>query len=181
VGAIRRVTVSHVVASNVDGRYPIIIAGLPGHPIEDVRLSDIRVLSRGGYSLEIAAQQPADLVNTFFLRGPGVSGPRDPFNPPEQEKGYPEPSMFGLLPGYGIYARHATRLAFRDVELGFVKDETRPAIVLDDVAGAEFDHVKAQRGEKAPFFVLRNVTDFTTRACAGLADTQRAIAAQESL
>ena len=55
----------------------------------------------------------------------------DAFNPPEQEKGYPEPSMFGLLPAYGVYVRHAARVAFRDVEIGFAKDDTRPAVVLD--------------------------------------------------
>jgi len=181
VGAIRRITISHVVASDVDGRYPIIIAGLPGHPIEDIRLSDIRVVSRGGFSLEQAAQQPPAVVNTFFLRGPGLSGPRDPYMPPEQEKGYPEPSMFGLLPAYGLYVRHASRLSFRDVEVGFVKDDTRPAVVLDDVTGIEFDHVKAQRAGAAPFFVLRKVNDFTTRACAGLADTQHDMIEQESL
>ncbi|HVS54522.1 MAG TPA: glycosyl hydrolase family 28-related protein [Opitutaceae bacterium] len=181
VGAIRRVTISHVVASNVDARYPIIIAGLPGHPIEDVRISDVRVVSRGGLTPAQAAQQPADLVNTFFLRGAGMSGPRDAFNPPEQEKGYPEPSMFGLLPGYGLYARHAARLSFRDIEFGFAKDDTRPAIVLDDVAGAEFDHAKAQRAGGAAFFVLRNVSDFTSRACVGLADTHRDHVENESL
>ena len=181
VGVIRRVSISHVVASDVDARYPIIIAGLPGHPIEDVRLSDIRVLSRGGLFLEQAAQQPADLVNTFFLRGPGLAGPRDAYNPPEQEKAYPEPSMFGLLPAYGIYVRHAQRLFFRDIEVGFMKDDTRPAIVLDDVAGAEFDHTKAQRAGGAPFFVLRKVTDFSVINSTGISDTRRASADQESL
>lgn len=181
VGAIRRVTISHVTASNVDARYPIIVAGLPGHPIEDLRISDVRVVSRGGLSLDDAAKQPADLVNTFFLRGAGLAGPRDAFVPPEQEKGYPEPSMFGLLPAYGLYVRHAARVTFRDVEFGFMKDDTRPAIVLDDVAGAEFDHVKAQRAGDAKLFVLRNVKDFTTRAVAGLADTHRDSAENESL
>ena len=181
VGAIRRVTISHVTASNVDARYPIIIAGLPGHPIEDVRISDVRVISRGGLTLDDAAKQPAELVNTFFLRGPGMAGPRDAFVPPEQEKGYPEPSMFGLLPASGIYVRHAARVSFRDVEIGFMKDDTRPAIVLDDVAGAEFDHVKTQRTGTTPFFVLRKVTDFTTRACDGLADGKRATAENETL
>jgi len=181
VGIIRRVSISHVTASDVDARYPIIIAGLPGHPIEDVRLNDIRVLSRGGLNLEQAAQQPADLVNTFFLRGPGLAGPHDPYLPPEQEKAYPEPSMFGLLPAYGIYVRHAQHLSFRDIEVGFVKDDTRPAVVLDDVAGVEFDHAKAQRAGGAPFFVLRKVTDFSVTNSAGVPDTRRASVDQESL
>ncbi|HWA07991.1 MAG TPA: glycosyl hydrolase family 28-related protein [Opitutaceae bacterium] len=180
-GIIRRVTISHIVADNVDPRYPITITGLPGHPIEDLRISDVRVLYRGGLTLENAAQQPPDLVNTFFLRGAGLAGPRDPYSPPEQEKAYPEPSMFGLLPAYGAYIRHARHVSFRDVEVGFAKDDTRPAIVLDDVTGAEFEHVKAQRAGGAPFFVLRKVQDFSVRNSPGVADTRREAADQESL
>jgi hypothetical protein len=181
VGVIRRVSISHVVASDVDARYPILIAGLPGHPIEDVRLSDIRVVSRGGLSLDDAAKQPAELVNRFFLRAPGLADPRDPYIPPEQEKAYPEPSMFGVLPAYGVYVRHAKGLAFRDVELGFAHDDTRPAIVLDDVAGAEFEHVRAQRAGGAAFFVLRKVSDFSVAGSPGVSDQRLAGAEQESL
>jgi hypothetical protein len=181
VGRIRRVSISHVIAEDVDARYPIIIAGLPGHPIEDVRLSDIRVFSRGGLNLDEAAKQPPTLVNTFFLRGPGLADPRDPYLPPEQEKGYPEPSMFGLLPAYGIYVRHAQGLIFHDIELSFAADDTRPAIVLDDVAGAEFDHVRAMRAGGAPCFVLRGVTDFSVSNTLGVPDTRLPQADQKSL
>ncbi len=181
VGAIRRVTISHVVASDVDGRYPILIAGLPGHPIEDVRLSDIRVICRGGVTLNDAATQPARLANRFFIRGNGLDGPRDPYLPPEQEKAYPEPSMFGILPAYGVYARHAAGLSLRDVELGFVRDDTRPAIVLDDVAGATLDHVTASRAGGAPLVVLRKVSDFSVADSPGVPDSKRPSVEQESL
>ncbi len=181
VGAIRRVTISHIVASNCDPRYPILIAGLPGHPIEDVRLSDITITHRGGMTLEQVAQQPAELVNTFFIRGPGLTGPRDPFNPPEQEKSYPEPSMFGLLPAHALYVRHAKNLSVRDVAVSFATVDTRPAVVLDDVAGVDFERVKISRAPAAPAFVLRHVSDFTARAIAGFPDTQRPTAENESL
>jgi polygalacturonase len=181
VGAIRHVSISHVVATDVDARYPILIAGLPGHPIEDVSLSDIRVVSRGGLSLDDAAKQPAALVNRFFLRGPGLADPRDPYQPPEQEKAYPEPSMFGLLPAYGIYVRHAVNLSFRDLELGFVAADTRPVVVLDDVAGAEFDHLRARRAGGAPLFVLRQVSGFALRDSAGVPDTKIGRTEQQSL
>jgi polygalacturonase len=179
VGAIRGVTISHIVATDVDGRYPVTIAGIPGHPIEDVRLSDIRIVSRGGLTQDDVANQPASLVNTFFLRGPGVTGPRPPFNPPEQEKAYPEPSMFGLLPSYGIYVRHASGVSFRDIDLSFVKDDTRPAIFLDDVAGADFEHVNAQRAGGAAFFILRHVSMFSVGESSGVPDER--IASVEKL
>ena len=181
VGVIRRVTISHIVASNCDPRYPITIAGLPGHPIEEVKLTDIRVAYRGGLSLDDAAKQPADLVNTFFLRGPGLAGPRDAFAPPEQEKGYPEPSMFGLLPAYGMFARHAKNLTVERLDVSFAKEDTRPAVVLMNVERVEFSGTKAQRSLGASFFELRDVKAFSAQNCDGLADTKRAAAERESL
>jgi hypothetical protein len=154
---------------------------VPGHPIEDVTLSDIRIAFRGGISLDDAAKQPAGLANRFFIRGPGLSDPRDPYVPPEQEKAYPEPSMFGVLPAYGVYARHAKGLAFRDVELSFARNDTRPAVVLDDVNGATYDHVKAERAGGAPLFVLRKVSDFSVVGSPGVPDRRMARAEKESL
>lgn len=180
-GAIRRIQISHVTVKNADPRYPSIIAGLSTHPVEDVHLSDIHIEHRGGISMEQVAQQPAELVNTFFLRGPNVTGPRDPFAPPEQEKAYPEPSMFGLLPAHGLYVRHAKNVSVRDVEVRFVTEDNRPAVVLDDVEKAAFSAVNMQRGAGAPLFVLRNVRDFAARDCTGLADVKRAVAKNESL
>lgn len=180
-GAIRRVIISHVTVKNADARYPSIIAGLPGHPVEDVQLSNLHIEHRGGFTLDHVAQQPESMVNPFFLRGPGVTGPRDPFQPPEQEKSYPEPSMFGLLPAHGLYVRHARNLRVREVEVRALTEDTRPAVVLDDVAGARFDAVRATRGGGAAMFVLRGVRDFSARACDGVPDTQRARADDETL
>ncbi|HEX2851892.1 MAG TPA: glycosyl hydrolase family 28-related protein [Opitutaceae bacterium] len=201
VATMRRITISNIVASNVDPRYPIIIAGLPGHPIEDVRLSDIRVDYRGGITMEQVAQQPVDIVNTFFQRTgarnpnntaptpdsaggpppPPQATPREPYDIPERENGYPEPSMFGLLPAYGLFVRHATNLTVERLEVSFAKEDQRPAVVLMNVAGITFDHAKAERAASAPFFVLRGVKDFSTRGAAGLADTRRASVENESL
>ena len=40
---------------------------MPGHDVEDVKLSGIRILYRGGLTMDQVAKQPADLVNTFFF------------------------------------------------------------------------------------------------------------------
>jgi hypothetical protein len=201
VATIRRVNISNVVASGVDPRYPSIIAGLPGHPIEDVRLSNIRVEYKGGITMEQVAKQPPDLVNTFFQRagraGPNGTGagnatfdPNAPLEPPaarglydipELEKGYPEPAAFGLLPAYGLFIRHATNVSVERFEASFTKEDERPVVVLMDVDGIEFDHVKAERAPKAPFFVLRNVKDFSAHATTGMPDVQRSVVENESL
>jgi polygalacturonase len=157
-GHIRRVTISNVIAWDADPRYASIIAGLPGHPIEDVRLSNIRIVYKGGGTKEEAALEP-----------------------PERETNYPEPSMFGTLPAYGFYIRHAKNVVVRDVDVSFMKDELRPVVALDDVEGIIFDGVQAQRTAGTPFFTLRKVSDFTVRNSTGVPDTRKEKAERESL
>ena len=157
-GAIRRVEISNVTAYDADPRYASIIAGLPGRPIEDVRLSNIRIVYKGGGTRAEAEASPE-----------------------ERESSYPEPSMFGPIPAYGFYVRHARGLVMRDVEVSFMKDEQRPAFFLDDVTDVVFDGARAKRTAGVPLFVLRNVTDFTVRNTAGVPDTRKERAERETL
>jgi hypothetical protein len=179
----KRVTLSNITATDVDPRYSTLITGLPGHRIEDLTLSNIRIQYRGGLSLDHAARQPAEMINTFFQRNsPEVLGPReDPYAVPENEKTYPEPCTFGILPAYGMYIRHVENLVLDNVELGFEEQDTRPVFVLDDVAGAEFRNLKADRADGVPFFVLRGVTDFSTFNVRGIENTVKARADDETL
>jgi len=89
--------------------------------------------------------------------------------------------MFGPVPAYGLYARHVRNLSVRNVSVGFAAPEERPPVVLDDVAGVEFNEVTAARGPGVPFFVLRGVREFAAYQCAGLPDTRRESAARETL
>src|SRR5882724_838034 len=129
VGALRRVIISNIVVYNADPRYASIISGIPGHPIEDVRLSNIRIYTAGGGTKEQAALEP-----------------------PEKEDGYPEPNMFGELPAYGFFIRHVKGLQVSDVEVSYSKDDARPAVVMNDVKGADFFRLRAQHGAEVPTF-----------------------------
>ena len=149
IGAIRRVNISNVVVSDAEARYASIIAGLPGHPIEDVRLSNIRIVYRGGGTKEDAAIEP-----------------------PERDISYPEPSMFGAIPAYGFFIRHVKGIEMNSVEVSYAKEDLRPAFVLNDVKGADFLHIKAQRAADAPAFVLKNVEDFSVQQSKGVPDTR---------
>jgi polygalacturonase len=138
IGGIRRINISNVVVSDAESKFASIIAGLPGHDIEDVKLSNIRIHYRGGGTKEDAARVV-----------------------PENEKSYPEPSMFGVLPAYGFYVRHAKGITFDNVEVSFEKDDARPAFVLDDVKGIEFFRTNAELSSGAKTFSLRNVSNFS--------------------
>jgi hypothetical protein len=170
IGAIRRVNISNVVVYDADPRYASIISGIPGHDVEDVKLSGIRILYRGGITLDQVAKQPADLVNTFFFRTTGGIPPREPYETPEREKEYPEPSMFGMLPAYGFFIRHAAGIEMSDVSMGFMREDRRPAFVLDDVKSVDFRYVKAQKVPGVPAFVLMNVERLSIDHCAPTPD-----------
>jgi polygalacturonase len=149
VGALRRVIISNVVVYNADPKYASIISGIPGHSIEDIRFSNIRICYQGGGTEEQAA-----------------------LDPPEKEDTYPEPTMFGVLPAYGFFIRHVKGIEMRDVEVSYMKEDARPPFILNDVIGSNFLNLKAQRGERVPTFVLRNVENFNLHQSWPLPDTR---------
>lgn len=151
VGKLRRVIISNVVVYNADPKYGSIISGIPGNEIEDVRFSNIRIYYKGGGTAEQAALLP-----------------------PEKETDYPEPAMFGEIPAYGFFIRHVKGLTMTDVEVSYMKDDLRPPFMLENVKGADFHRVKAQRMPNGSVFVLKNVADFTTNQCWLLPDLQLA-------
>ena len=115
-----RVSITHVVAEGVTAEQGILIAGLRGSRITGVSLGDIHIRFLGGGTL---AQSKREV--------------------PELEKGYPEPGSFGVLPSYGLYARHAANLALDHVRFDCDTRDGRPALLLDDVDGCEFSNVSA--------------------------------------
>ncbi|RDE07215.1 glycoside hydrolase family 28 protein [Sphingomonas aracearum] len=111
IGAIRGVAIEDVEASGIDHRYPAAIAGLPDHPIEQVVLRDIRLVYRGGGTAEDAARRPEELASA-----------------------YPEPSMFGTLPAWGLWMRHARGVTIDGLRLTAAAPDARPPFVAQDVA-----------------------------------------------
>jgi polygalacturonase len=158
VGELRRVRIDNVVVYNADARYASIISGIPGHDVEDVSLSNIRIYYQGG----------------------GTSAQSE-LQPPERETNYPEPSMFGEIPAYGFFIRHAKNISLSNVEVSYTHEDRRTPFVLDDVKGADFINVKAQRAVNIPIFALQNVTDFSALQCLGVPDTRLERVVQKKL
>jgi hypothetical protein len=137
-----------------------------------VTLSGIRILYRGGLTLDQVAKQPADLVNTFFFRATGGVPPREPYDTPEREKEYPEPSMFGIIPAYGFFIRHAKGIELKDIDISNIKEDRRPAFVLDSVENVELQNCKAAKAGRLPMLVMMKATNISVNHCVGLADFQ---------
>jgi hypothetical protein len=148
VGELRRVMISNVIAYNADAHFASIIAGLPGHDIEDVQLNNIRIYYR-------PIDSPLTKIQTVV---------------PEHEKTYPEPQKMGVMPSYGFFIRHAKNVRMNNVQVSYLQKETRPSFVINDVTGIELRNVKAQPVAAAPLFVLRNVENIDVKDSKGIKD-----------
>jgi polygalacturonase len=144
VGRMKRILISNVTSSNA-ALLPSIIAGVAGHPVEDVKVSDVYLEHVGGGGLDLAGIQP-----------------------PEKAEAYPDPAMFGQLPASGWFARHAKNLEMTNVEIAVQRTDARPAFHLEDVQGADFFRMKAP-GTKEQFR-LKGVSDFRVFGCRHYAD-----------
>jgi polygalacturonase len=116
---IRNILISNVVATGVDRQSGIQIAGLPEQPVEGIRLENIRLVFNGGGTRKQAHNVPKELGT-----------------------GYPEPS--GVMPAYGLFARHVRDLELANIHTSFETEDLRPAIECVDMDGLEIDNFKAQ-------------------------------------
>jgi polygalacturonase len=112
IGSTARIHLSGIDATGIDPRYPAILAGLPGHPVSGVTMEDIRLGFAGGGTVADAALRPA-----------------------EQADAYPEPSMFGTLPAWGLWMRHVRDIAIRRWEMAVASPDARPPVMTQDAVG----------------------------------------------
>jgi polygalacturonase len=107
-GSLEHVSFSNIQAIGCD--FPPSATGIPSAKVSDVRISHVSIQYRECEAvLKIA----------------------DP--PPEKEESYPESTMFGDLPAYGLYARHVDSLKIHAFDVVPRSTEKRPLLVRDDV------------------------------------------------
>jgi polygalacturonase len=142
---IKNILISNIVASGCDPQSGIQITGLPGEPIEGIRLENIRLEFKGG--------------------GSGANAERVP---PELGTGYPEPNKLGIMPSYGVFARHVKDLELADIRISFTKDDLRPAMSFVDADGLELDDCKAQVAAGVVAAKWESVKDVVVRDSPGI-------------
>lgn len=135
VGRMKRITISNINCFDADSRFSSIINGMPGFYVEDVTISDVRIVYKGGGT-------------------PGMAA----ITPPENEKKYPEPSMFGSIPASGFFIRHAKNVILRDIQFDFLKPDARPTLYLDDVHGIKLIRVSSTQEPQVKRLIQNNVT-----------------------
>lgn len=148
VGTLRNVLISNVVATDCSN-IGCSITGLPGHPVENITLSNIRLGFDGEGQQEWASKEV-----------------------PEREGSYPESTMFGELPAWGFYCRHVTGLTLDNIALNTTRPDLRHALVLNDVEGTNIDNLEADYSPgAAPPLRMTSTRSVLIRGCRPKAET----------
>ncbi|MBN2218463.1 MAG: glycoside hydrolase family 28 protein [Pirellulales bacterium] len=141
-GTVRNVLFNNIVATRA-GKTGCSVAGIPGHCIENVSFQNVVIRSEGGGKREWADAKID-----------------------EHPRGYPEATMFGKLPAYGLYCRHVRGLTLDGVRLETDAPDDRHALVLDDVAGANISGLSCRQAPSAAATIgLVNTRDSLIRGC----------------
>lgn len=112
------ISISDVVATGAQRASSI--TGIPGFPVRQITLRNIRISARGGGAFELARKDV-----------------------PELEKEYPDADMFDDLPAYGLFCRHAATLVLENVNFHLEKTDARPAMIFDRVENLDLRAVSA--------------------------------------
>ncbi len=81
------------------------------------------------------------LSNCRFACPGGISENMDNVIMKELEELYPESTMFGLLPSYGLYVRHVNDINLDNIVFELKQEDSRPAIVCDDITGGNIRNI----------------------------------------
>ena len=127
--------------TEMERRHGCIISGMPGHPIENLTLENIRMRFAGKGTAEDAANDLSQVKN-------GFNG-----------------DSMGVTPSYGFYCRNVRNLRMRDVETGYENEDVRPAVMVElaekvDISGLGGMVHPSARG----LLVLKNTRDALIQA-----------------
>jgi polygalacturonase len=120
---------------------PSSITGIPGHNVQNVILENIEITCPGRASKGMA-YVPLDRLNQV----------------PEKIKNYPEFTMFGELPAWGFYVRHAEGIAMKNVKIKLENEDYRPAFIFDLVEGIVLEKIELH-GNKKDQIILKDTKE----------------------
>jgi polygalacturonase len=120
-GFIRDVIIENIQGTRISPDFGCSITGLKDQPVENIVIKNINLEFEGGGKLEDVDREI-----------------------PENEKTYPNGRMFGILPAYGFYIRHAKNIILDEIQLRFKKEDFRPAMYCEDAGSFQLRNLFAQ-------------------------------------
>ncbi|MES2454499.1 MAG: glycosyl hydrolase family 28 protein [Bacteroidota bacterium] len=120
----------------------IVIGGMPDQIISKVKLKNVVIKLPGG------AEKAAAKISIDNLK-----------DIPEKPDSYPEYNMFGELPSWGVFIRHAQNVQVEGLSITAAKADFRTAIVLDDVHQSGFKKLSVKEPQAKKKIFIANSSD----------------------
>jgi hypothetical protein len=133
VGYIKNIKISNIdafLAPLSEAASGVFISGIPGYPIENVTLENIKLNFPGGGTKEHAGNIVAEDI-----------------------AGYPEQKFFGIAPAYGFFIRHVKGITVNNITTTTREKDVRPAFYLDDVDGFKLMQSNLYSDSEAPALI----------------------------
>jgi polygalacturonase len=138
-GIMRNIVINNVVAYHT-GNYSSSISGIPGHYVENLSLSNVQFYNIGG------VKEGGYIADVSKIK--------------EDEKGYPQPTVWKELPSSGLFIRHAKNIQVRGLMLNSEEIDPRTPVIAVDVEGLQIQSVSKINNSGADvFFKGWNVKD----------------------
>jgi hypothetical protein len=136
IGIARNIHISNVTATGADIT-GCSVTGLDNAIIENVSLSNISISTSGGAKAGAMFRKLETLADH-----------------------YPEATMFGPLPAYGLYVKYVKGIKLNNIRCSFTADDERPAIALENTADFEINglNMATTANTNAPIY-LKNTSN----------------------
>jgi len=140
VGVMKNIAISNLVCYN-SGNYSNSITAIPGYYIENVTLSNIQFFNEGGLK---AGEYLSDIESVK-----------------EDEKGYPQPTVWKELPSSVLFIRHARNVMIQGMLMGSDATDPRVPIIANDVEGLSIKNTRVTKNNTSDtFFLGKDVKGF---------------------
>lgn len=124
---LKNIIIENIQGTRICSEYGCAISGIQNIPVEEIVLRNINLEFEGSGKVDDSYRQI-----------------------PEREKNYPSGSIFGILPAYGFFIRHAKNITLENIRLRFIQEDQRPALLCDNVEQLEIKGLKAQGTLQTP-------------------------------
>ncbi|MBS1563980.1 MAG: glycoside hydrolase family 28 protein [Bacteroidetes bacterium] len=134
MGRLSNIRISNIIARDAD-ETGCSFSGLENAPIENIFLDNIYIETKGG-------GKGADTLRQVD----------------ELPAAYPEATMFGQLPAYGMYIRHARAVHLSNITLAYKTPDTRPGIAVIDTDGFSYTGMDIRTEPKTEKIICSKTT-----------------------
>lgn len=139
IGTMKNIQITNINAYHT-GNYGSSITAVNGAVIENIVLSNIQLNNQGGLKAGTFIDNAANVI--------------------EAAAGYPQPTVWGNLPGYGLFIRNVKNINLSGISLTSIVPEIRTPVIAVNVDNISISSLKTDRPKQQTELQFSGVTNY---------------------